>query len=288
MLKINSHTGLCILIGNPVEHSVSPEIHNAGYRALKLNYVYLAFRVEDLKSALDGIRALGIRGASVTIPHKSAIIPYLDELSELAKWIGAVNTVVNENGKLVGYNFDGQAAYLSLISAGIRLEGRKIVMLGAGGAARAIAFTIASKRKSGEMVLMDIRDKTAEALAREVSEKIGANVRSVKMAQELLEKELEDCSVLINASPVGMFPRINDSPVPAKFLRKNLAVFDIVYNPFRTKLIRDASKKGAKVIGGLEMLVRQAGEQFRLFTGKKPPLKIMMLAGRTALRRKNC
>lgn len=283
-MKITSQTKLCILIGNPVEHSVSPEIHNAGYRALGLNFVYLACRVSDLRSAVAGLRGLGIRGASVTIPHKEAIIPYLDELSELARWIRAVNTVVNENGKLIGYNFDGEAAYLSLRANGVKLEGKKIVMIGAGGASRAIVFTIASKRKSGEIVLLDIREQVAEALAQEVSQKTHAQVRAVKMDQKNLEQELEDASVLINASPVGMYPKIKESPVPVNLLRKELVVFDIVYNPFWTKLLKEARKKGAKVIGGLEMLVRQAGEQFRLFTGKNPPLKIMFTAGKKALK----
>jgi len=284
MVRLSSHTRLCILIGNPIEHSVSPEIHNAGYRALGLDYVYLAFRVEDLKEAVAGIRGLGIRGASVTIPHKEAIIPFLDELSELAKWIGAVNTVVNENGRLIGYNTDGEAGYQSLVSAGIKLAGKKITMLGAGGAARAIAFTIAGRRQSGEMLIMDLRDQLAQALAEEVSSKTGALVRSCKADADRLARELFDSSVLINATPVGMYPNVNQSPVPKSVLRRDLSVFDIVYNPFRTRLIKDAEKTGAKVIGGLEMLVRQAGEQFRLFSGKKPPLKIMMSAGKKALR----
>ncbi len=285
MIRINSQTKLCVIIGNPLEHSVSPQIHNAAYRAMGLNFVYLACKVETVREAVAGIRALGIRGASVTIPHKESVIPFLDQLSELAERIGAVNTVVNENGRLIGYNTDGEAAYQSLVSAGIKLEDRKITILGAGGAARAIIFTIAGKRKSGRITIMDTRDQMALALAEEVGDKTGARIRSVKMKADTLSAELKDSSVLINATPVGMYPGINQSPVPAELLRRDLSVFDIVYNPLRTRLMKEAGKKGAKVVGGLEMLVRQAGEQFRLFTGKKPPLKIMLAAGRRALKR---
>jgi shikimate dehydrogenase len=281
-MKINSQTRLCLLIGNPVEHSVSPSIHNAGYRALGLNYAYLAFRVEDVRSAVDGIRGLRIRGASVTMPYKQAVIPYLDQIDPLAKKIGAVNTIVNDQGRLTGYNTDGLAAYQSLVANRVNLAGARIALLGAGGAARAIAFTLASKRKSGEMVLMDLQEPLAAALAREVSKKTGARVRAASPAR--LVEELETTSVLINATPIGMYPKVGQTPVPKSLLRKDLAVFDIVYNPFRTRLLKEAASKGAKTIGGLEMLARQACEQFKLFTGKDAPFRIMLAAGRRGLR----
>ncbi len=281
-MKINSQTRLCILIGNPIGHSVSPQIHNAGYQALGLNYAYLAFRVEDLRSAVDGIRGLRIRGASVTMPHKQAVIPYLDQIVPLAKKIGAVNTIVNDEGRLTGYNTDGLAAYQCLVKAGVKIQGAKIALLGAGGAARAIAFTLASKRKSGEMILMDLMEPLARSLAAEVGRKTGAGVRAASLAR--LGEELEDSSVLINATPIGMYPKVGSTPVPKALLRKDLAVFDIVYNPLRTRLLREAAGTGAKTIGGLEMLARQACEQFKLFTGKDAPFRIMLAAGRKGLR----
>jgi len=280
-VKINSRTKLCILIGDPVEHSVSPEIHNSAFQALGLNYVYLAFPVKRLKEALQGIRGLGIRGASVTIPHKESIIPYLDELDELAKKIGAVNTVLNDNGKLIGYNTDGESAYLSLIKNGARLEGKKVVVLGAGGASRSITFTLAVKGKAQEIVILDVIEERSEKLAKELVEKTGAKVRSE--LRENLKQELEQAKILVNASPVGMFPKLKDSPVPKEYLHKGLIVFDIVYNPFQTLLLKFAKEKGAKTIAGIEMLVRQAGEQFRLWTNKKPPLKVMFQVGRRAI-----
>jgi len=282
-MEINASTRLCILIGDPVEHSVSPNIHNAAFRALGLNYAYLAFAVKNPENAVRGIRGLGIRGASVTFPHKQNVMPFLDELSPLAKKIKAVNTIVNESGKLIGHNTDGEAAYLSLIENGVNPARKKIVVLGAGGACRAIAFTLAGKPDSGEIVLFDIEDKKAASLAREVSSKSKALVRAEKMKGSVLARELEGASVLINTSPVGVYPEVNQSPVPKSMIRKGLVVFDIVYNPGQTLLLKHARQAGNKTIPGLEMLVRQAGEQFRLWTGRKPPLPVMFRAGRKGL-----
>jgi shikimate dehydrogenase len=283
MKRINAATRLCILIGDPVGHSVSPDIHNAAFSALGLNCAYLACRVQDLKAATAGLRGLGILGASVTIPHKQKIMAFLDEVSPLAKKIGAVNTIVNQGGRMIGHNTDGEAAYLSLIKNHVNPAGKKTVVLGAGGAARAIVFSLAGKPRAGEFVIFDIDWNKASALAREAQAKTGAEIRPEKMRPENLRRELEDASVLINASPVGMYPRINQSPAPKAVLHKRLAVFDIVYNPARTLLLEFARSAGCKTIPGLEMLVRQAGEQFRLWTHKNPPLPVMFRAGKKGL-----
>jgi shikimate dehydrogenase len=282
-MEINSRTRLIILIGDPVEHSVSPEIHNSAFKALGLNYAYLACRVRNLKDAVQGIIGLGIKGASVTIPHKQKIIPLLDTLDPLAQKIGAVNTVLNDNGRLIGYNTDGEAAYLSLLENGAKLPGKKIVILGAGGAARAISFSIATKKQAGEMVILDVTNRRAQSLAKEVSLKTKFPARSARMAGKNLARELKNADVLINASPVGMHPNLRQSPVSGNLIHPGLCVFDIVYNPPATMLLRYAKKAGAKTIPGLQMLVRQAGEQLRLWTGKNPPLEIMFQAGRRAL-----
>lgn len=285
-MGINADTKLCILIGDPVRHSVSPDIHNAAFQALGLNFAYLAFAVKDPGDAVRGIRGLGIRGASVTFPHKQNVMPHLDELSPLAKKINAVNTIVNEDGKLIGHNTDGEAAYLSLCENGVRLDAKKIVILGAGGACRAIAFTLAAKPKTGEIVLFDMEDFKAASLAREVAAKTGTFVRSEKMREPVLARELENAAVLINTAPVGVYPDVDRSPVPQRLVGKGLVVFDIVYNPARTLLLKYARKAGNRTIPGLEMLVRQAGEQFRIWTGKKPPLEVMFKAGGKGLRSK--
>ena len=285
-MAIDAHTTLCCIIGDPVEHSISPQIHNAAYARLGLNFTYLALPVKNVKDAVRGIAALGIRGASVTMPHKQAIIPYLDRLDPLAQKIGAVNTVVNEGGKLIGYNTDGEAAYLSLRENKINITGKKIVLMGAGGAARSIAFTLATKREAGELVIFDLVDKRSQALAAEVSARTKARAQSAHLSEHILASELGNAAVVINASPIGMRPKVNLTPIPKKLLHKGLAVFDIVYNPPLTRLLKDAQKAGCRTVPGLQMLVRQAGEQFRLFTGKNPPLEVMFRAGRNALGQK--
>jgi len=282
-MKINGQTRLCILVGDPVAHSVSPQIHNAAFLKLGLNYVYAACAVKNLREAVLGIRGLGIRGASVTFPHKQNIIPFLDRLDPLAGKIGAVNTVVNEAGRLIGYNTDGEAAFLSLTENGVRLEGKKVVMLGAGGAARAISFAIAGKKLVRELCLFDIVQDRAQTLAREVSRKTGAPVRSAKLDRQTLARSFLDADVLINTSPVGVHPEVNQSPIPKSLVRPGMVVFDIVYNPSQTLLLKHARARGCKTIPGIEMLVRQAGEQFRLWTGRNPPLEVMFRAGKKAL-----
>jgi len=285
-MEINGKTRFCILVGDPVQHSVSPQIHNSAFRKLGLNYVYVACAVKNIRDAARGIRGLGIRGASVTFPHKQSIIPFLDRLDPLAEKIGAVNTVVNEGGRLIGYNTDGEAAYLSLVENGVRLAGKKVVILGAGGASRAISFAVASKKLISELLLFDIVPGRAKALAKELSKKTRAQARSAKFERKSLAMELSDAEVLVNTSPVGVYPKVNQSPIPKSLVRPGLVVFDIVYNPARTKLLKFAKSKGCQTIPGIEMLVRQAGEQFRLWTGRNPPLDVMFKAGRQALQSK--
>lgn len=275
MVEIDAKTGLCILIGNPVEHSLSPAIHNAAFEALGLNYVYLAFKVEDIELAVKGVRGLGIRGASVTIPHKVSVIPYLDELDELARWIGSVNTIVNENGKLIGSNSDAYGALKALEDAGVALKGAKVSVIGSGGASRAISFILAKDAGIRELVIFGIIEKEFTSLSREVEEKTKVPTSSYFIKREILERELSDTSLLINASPVGMFPNVDESPVPEELLREGLTVMDIVYNPRMTKLLKEAREKGAKTIEGLEMFLNQAVVQFELWTSKKAPIEMM-------------
>lgn len=244
-MKINSQTQLCCIIGNPVEHSLSPAMHNAAYKALGLNFYYQAFRVTDVKNAIAGIRALGIRGTSVTVPHKITVMQYLDEIDETAKSIGAVNTIVNINGKLTGYNTDYIGA-IAALEEKTKLKDKNVVILGAGGAARAIAFGL--QEKNAKITILNRNyDKT----------------------------KLPTVDILIHATSIGMSPNISESLVPKKYLHKNLCVFDIVYNPKETKLLQDAKKAGCTIIYGYKMLLYQAVAQFQLFTGKNAPVNIM-------------
>jgi len=279
MLSINAHTRLCAVIGNPVEHSLSPAIHNAAFQKLGLNYVYLAFRVESLPGAVAGMRALGnLRGFSVTIPHKVAIIPLLDEVDPTARLIGSVNTIVVEQGKLTGSNTDASGALRALKEGGMMLKGRRVLMLGSGGAARAIAFALAMEpppiRIEG-LTILGILDDERQALAADLRTKTPLRVEEGPMTDGVLRETMRDSQVLIHCTPVGMHPKVTDRCVPAKFLEPHLTVMDIVYNPLDTQLLKDAKAAGCRTIRGIEMFLNQAIGQFELWTGQKAPADVM-------------
>ena len=258
---ITATTKLCAIMGNPVEHSLSPLIHNAAFKQLELNYVFLAFKVEHLEEAVMGIRALNLKGVSVTIPHKVEVMDYLDNVEEVAQKIGAVNTILNQEGRLLGYNTDWSGAIRALEEK-IELKSKKTVLLGAGGAARAIAFGL--KEKSADVTILNRTVKKAEMLASELNCQYGG--------LEFLESSKPD--ILINTTSLGMHPKVGDTPVKKEFL-KDVLVFDIVYNPLKTRLIKEAEQNGCVTIMGLEMFVNQAALQFELWTGRKAPIELM-------------
>ena len=279
MLSINAHTKLCAVIGNPVEHSLSPAIHNAAFQKFGLNYVYLAFRVEDLPGAVAGMRAFGnLRGFSVTIPHKVGIMPLLDEVEPTAKLIGSVNTIVIEQGKLIGSNTDASGALRALKEGGAALKGRRLLMLGSGGAARAIAFALAMEPAATRiegLTILGVLDEERERLAADLHTKTPLQVDEGPMTDETLREGLRESQVLVHCTPVGMHPRVKESCVPAKFLEPHLTVMDIVYNPLETQLLHDAKAAGCRTIRGLEMFLYQAIGQFELWTGQKAPADVM-------------
>ncbi len=276
LAMIDTKTQLCAVIGNPIEHSLSPAIHNAAFRHLGLNYVYVAFRVRDVSSAIAGVRGMGIRGLSVTIPHKVEVIKYLDEIDEVADKIGSVNTIVNENGILKGYTTDGTAAVRSLKEKGVDIDGKRILILGSGGAARAIAFTLIMKERPASLVIGGIIQKEIDKLVQDISStKNISHVKGFIINEKSLEKQLQNIDILIQCTPVGMHPKINDTPVPKKLLGSSLTVFDIIYNPIKTRLIRDAEETGCVVVSGIDMFVYQAASQFELWTSKTAPIKVM-------------
>lgn len=277
---IDSKTKLCAVIGNPIEHSLSPVIHNAAFKQLNLNYVYIAFCIQDVKNAINGIRALGIKGVSVTIPHKTTILKYVDEIDEIAKNIGSANTIINNNGKLKCYSSDGIGALKALSK--VSLKDKKILILGSGGAARAIAFTIVMKEKISSLIILGIIEKEVKKLVTDIS-KISNKVKGHLLTPKSLKENIAINDILIQCSPIGMFPNTNASLIPKEFLRKNLVVFDIVYNPLETKLIKEAKECGCKVILGLDMFVYQAAFQFELWTNKKAPIQIMRKVVRKSL-----
>ncbi|MFI5398232.1 MAG: shikimate dehydrogenase [Candidatus Binatia bacterium] len=272
---IRPSTALCALIGNPVSHSMSPAIHNRAFAELDLDYVYVAFRVEDVGAAVTGMRAFeSFRGMSVTIPHKVSIMEYLDEVAEVDRRIGSVNTVVKDGGRLKGFGSDGPGARKALIDAGVQLAGKNVTILGSGGAARAVAFALA-EAKPAALFLLGIIEPELKALTQDIVTKTGTKATCALLDAKALEAPLAESQVLIHCTPVGMHPKTDASVVPKSLLHRNLAVMDIVYNPLKTKLLADAEERGLKTISGVEMFVNQAVLQFELWTGKTAPREIM-------------
>lgn len=275
-MDINAQTQLCGLLGNPVEHSLSPAIHNAAFRKLGLNFVYLAFKVEDLEGAVRGIRALGnLRGFSVTIPHKVAVMPFLDEVEQTARHIGSVNTILVDRGKLTGYNTDASGALRALQNGGVSLKGRQVLMVGTGGAARAIAFALAGTEEVGGLILLGVDEKERFTLAEDLRNRTKLSVESGPLTDQTLRSGIKNAHVLIHCTPIGMHPKVDDTCVPASLLAPHLTVMDIVYNPLETRLLREAKAAGCRTIRGLEMFLHQAVAQFELWTGQPAPVEVM-------------
>ena len=268
---INGKTSVLCLIGNPTRHSLSPIIHNASLTHLNLNYVYVSFEVEPnyLRASIEGLRALGIRGANVTMPYKTEVIKYLDKISKLANETGAVNTILNEKGKLIGYNTDGIGA-LKALERFTDVNDKKVVLLGAGGAARAIATILSGK--VSELVILNRTRQKADQLAQKLKEK-DVNVKALQLSDRNLRTEVGNSNILINATSVGM--NSNISLVSKEILKQGLVVFDLVYTPLETKLLRDAKAKQCITIDGLWMLIYQGAESLKIWTGHYPSIELM-------------
>lgn len=260
---IDAHTQIYGIIGNPVRHSLSPIIHNGVFQRLGLKAVYLAFEVHDLKKAVEGMRSLGILGLSVTIPFKTEVIPFLDELDETAEQIQAVNTLQNKGGKIIGFNTDCSGAIEALKEKN-HLPRKKVFLLGAGGAARAIGFGL--KKEGCEIFIFNRSPEKGEKLARELG--------AIYLPEFPAGKELIP-ELIINATSVGMAPLNNQSPFPVNLLEEGMVVMDIVYHPWRTKLLGAAEARGCQTINGLEMLARQAAAQTKIWTGYRPDINFI-------------
>ena len=273
---ISPATRLCAVIGNPVGHSLSPALHNAALNALGLDFIYVAFRVKDLKSAMAGMRAMeNFRGMSVTIPHKIEIIDYLDEVAEVDRFIGSVNTVISEHGRLYGFGTDGPGALKALLDAGVSLEGMSILILGAGGASRAIAFTLARFAALDRLVILDINEPVMETLAEDLRAGTSVTVETAYLDNDSIAKRVPQADLIINCTPVGMNPQEDATLIPVEFFKKGQVVFDVVYTPLETRLLRDATSRGCSVISGVEMFINQAALQFERFTGESAPVEVM-------------
>jgi shikimate dehydrogenase len=267
---IDGKTKVYGILGRPVAHSLSPAMHNAAFRELGINAVYVAFLVADLAQAVAGIRSLGIQGLSVTIPFKEEIIPLLDELDPQAARMGAVNTMVRRENRLIGYNTDWLGAVQALEEK-TEIAGTRFLILGAGGAARAIVFAILEK--GGQVGVSDLDMAKALALSREMEVEV------------VSPGHLEEyrAAVLINATPVGLEPEAEAIPIEPRLLGRFQLVMDIVYRPLETRLLREAKRSGCAAIDGLQMLIHQGAAQFELWTGKKAPVEVMARAAYGAL-----
>ena len=284
-MTISGKTRVCGVIGEPIEHSLSPIMHNAAFQAVGLDYAFLAFRVKpaEVEAAVNGVRALNIRGLNITMPHKTAIINHLDRVDLSAQIVNSVNTVLNKENLLFGFNTDGVGAVKALKENGVELKGRKVLLLGAGGAARAIAYALA--KEADELAVLNRTVKQAQAMARVLEKSFNKKIAAGSLSPNDVETNIRDSDILINATSVGMKPKPDESPVAAKMLRRNMAVMDIVYNPLETQLARDAKAAGAEVISGVEMLIYQGAASFEIWTGKSAPVEVMRQAALSHLQK---
>lgn len=272
-MVIKGSTKVVGLIGEPVEHSFSPPMHNEAFKTLGLDYVYVPFNVspDNLKSAIEGANSLNIQGLNVTIPHKINVIKYLKELDPIAELIGAVNTIDFKN--LKGYNTDGIGC-IKAIEEVTEIKDKNIVVAGAGGAARAIVFYLA-KYGAEEVDILNRNLKKAENLANDLlASKLISNVNSSDISE--ISKFISDADILIDTTPIGLHPNVSDEPiVKAADIHEELVVNDIVYNPNETALLKEAIKANAKVVYGIKMLLYQGAESFKIWTGREAPIDVM-------------
>lgn len=277
-MEITSKTRLLGLIGNPARHSLSPAIHNAAFQVCNLDMCYFSFCIQpqDLETALRGMTALEFVGFNITFPYKESVLPFLDSIPKDASVIGAVNTVVINNGKMHGYNTDGIGFLRSLQEKGIEVAGQNILIIGAGGAAKAVGVTLALQG-AGSITIANRRLERAEQLAQIIND---TGVKSGTVCTDILdwENKLKDIDIAINATPAGMYPMDACCPMNIEALMPGTVVCDLIYKPVNTLLLQEASRRGHTAIGGLGMLLHQGAEAFKLFTGIEPPIETMRQA----------
>jgi shikimate dehydrogenase len=276
------------IVGYPLGHSLSPVIHNAGFGALGLDVRYEAWPTppEGLSEAVERLHGDDMLGMSVTIPHKQAVMARLDEVDAVASAIGSVNTVVKRDGRLIGYNTDKDGFLRPLHSAGCDPRGMNVLVLGVGGSERAVAYALA-EAGAASIALAGRRPERVEAAAAhlEATSPRPVQVERVAWTEEALTRAAAAAGLVVNCTPVGMrhTPEEHESPLPAGALRSGLWVYDIVYNPLETELLHLARNAGAHAVAGLEMLAYQAAAQQVLWTGREPPVDIMIRAAEAVL-----
>lgn len=279
--RISGHTELIGLIANPIRHSTSPKMHNEALAKLGLDYVYLAFEVgnEELEDTIKGFRAMKVRGSNVSMPNKTVVHKYLDKLSPAAELCGAVNTIVNDDGVLTGHMTDGIGCMMALKDASVDVIGKKITIVGAGGAATAIEVQAALDGVA-EISIFNAKDNffvNAEKTAEKLNSKTDCKVNVFDLADlEKLKEEIASSVLFINATGMGMKPLEGKTYIPDKsFFRPDLTVLDIVYIPAETALLKLAKEAGCRTLNGLGMMLFQGAAAFKLFTGKDMPIEYM-------------
>lgn len=259
------------IIGHPIKHSYSPFIHNVAIELKKIDYVYLPFDIpsSNLRSALKGMTALGIRGLNVTIPHKEAAIQYMNNLSEEVTMIGSINTIVNDQGKLIGHNTDAYGIFETLLPFKDDILGNQVCVIGAGGSARTVIYTLIRHFKPKKLFIINRNERRAENLKDFFTEKMKfSSIKTKELIPPAAFEVMKDSKLIIHATPVGMNPNENDSiTTSSDVFSKGQIVFDLVYNPQNTLLLKTAIRAGAKTLNGLNMLVNQAAKSFELWTG---------------------
>lgn len=261
------------VIGHPIKHSLSPRMHNAVFKELGLDYEYLALDVDEsqLGQKITELREKAA-GINVTIPHKVNVIKYVDEVSGDAKLVGAINTIKFGN-RAVGFNTDGIGCMKALDEKGVNPAGRKVLLVGAGGAARAIGFQLA--KKNSKVSICDMYLEKALNLAHDIQQKTGVKVKSSDIDEGILERLINETDIIINATPIGMKPNTGETPIKTSLLKENQVVMDIIYNPIETKLLKEAKMRGCKTIDGVGMFVHQGAEALKIWLGIQPPIELM-------------
>ncbi|WP_422443924.1 shikimate dehydrogenase [Thermoanaerobacterium sp. DL9XJH110] len=273
----SANTKIVGLFGNPLGHTLSPLMQNTAFEICGIDFIYVPFQIkpEDLERAVRNMPVYNFCGANVTMPYKTEVIKYIDEIDELAKAIGAVNTLVVRDNKIIGYNTDGPGFIRSLRNErGIDPRNASFLIIGAGGAARGLAVTLAFEGAKHIFITNRTFEK-AEALTRDVNNILNGVAEALPLESHELSRAAESCQVIINTTSVGMYPNTEEMPVAETILRPDLLVCDVIYNPLKTRLLNTAEKKGCSILTGVGMLVNQGAEAFRLWTGLKPPLGSM-------------
>ncbi|MCX7875257.1 MAG: shikimate dehydrogenase [Melioribacteraceae bacterium] len=280
--KFNQNTKIIGVIGHPIKHSFSPLMHNISFELSGLNYLYLPFDVPPalLKDALKGMVALGIKGFNVTIPLKEKVLPILKDVSEEANIIGAVNTIVNEEGILKGYNTDVHGVVESLLPFKEEIVNSKVIVIGAGGAARSVIYALIRHFNVGQISIINRTEQIAESLKEYFSTKMLFNeIKSYPLVPPDLIEVFRDAKLIVNTSSMGMYPNVDDSATTIKeSFMKGQIIFDVVYNPIKTKLLKIAESQGATIITGLKMFVEQGAKSYELWTGQQMPKEKVMKA----------